>query len=180
MLVIRESQMAALGRELLDQFALKALAHGREYFPELCADLGDVASLDYVRSALNRARAYGLESEYDLLRFLNVVFTLGSDFDSGEQYPWAQPILKNTDAPATTRMDLLMEEIFTRVLPSENESTDAPAVATQESVPFDGIVWEDEEDADYVPKSITPEVQPFQLPPFPAGAVMNSTTEGTE
>jgi hypothetical protein len=180
MLVIRESQMAALGRDLLDQFAFKALAHVKECFPELCEEIGESTTLDYVRDGLTRARVYGLESEYDLFRFLNLVFTLGSDFDSSEEYPWVAPILKNMDAPATTRMDLLMDEVFTRVLPSENESSDSAAMAGQKDLPFDGIVWEEDEDTDYVPKSITPQVRPFQLAPFPDVAPVNPTTEGTE
>ena len=180
MLVIRESQMAALGRDLLDHFDFVALAHVKECFPEVCAEIGDDTALNYVSSGLKRARAYGLESEYDLFRFLNLIFTLGGDFDSGEEYPWVRPILQNTDAPATTRMDLLMEEIFTRVLPGEDESTHTAESVAAEDQPFDGIVWEDEDDSDYVPKSIQPEVQPFQLPPFPASAAMNPTRDGSE
>lgn len=179
MLVIRESQMAALGRDLLDHFDFVALAHVKECFPEVCAEIGDGTALNYVSSGLKRARAYGLESEYDLFRFLNLIFTLGGDFDSGEEYPWIPSILKNTDAPATTRMNLLMEEVFTRVWPAEDESTETEEDAAEDQ-PFDGIVWEDEDDSNYVPKSIKPEIEPFQVQPFPGGAAMNSTMDGSE
>src|SRR3982750_4104585 len=105
MLVIRESQIAALGRHLLDRFALKALDHLRDNFPEMCADMGDEEVFRFTQNGIRRARRYGIETEYDLLRFLNLMFFLGADFDSGEVHTWVLPILKDAEASPTTRMN---------------------------------------------------------------------------
>jgi hypothetical protein len=159
MLIIRESQMAALRRDRIARFDYKALAHVRKYFPEQCAAVGDDIALAYVREGLARARSYGLISEYDLLRFLNVMFTLGSDFDSNRQYAWVRPVLDNRAAPATTRMNEIMDEIFVRVFPPE--PSELPAASEPDPTEFDGIVWGDSVPADYVPQSHVPEVQPY-------------------
>jgi hypothetical protein len=180
MLTIRESQMAALARELIARFDYKALAHVKNCFPQLCAQMGDAGALHYVRAGLRRAREYGLESEYDLLRFLNVMFTLGSEFDSNEKYPWVRPILENRAAPPTTRMNLLMGEIIARLSPTEmGESKEVRAREKREPAEFDGIVWEDHSEPDYVPQSIKPEIEPFKRAPLP-GAEAGFSMGGKE
>jgi hypothetical protein len=135
-------------------------------------------------SGLVRARRYGLESEYDLLRFLNVMFFFGAELDpaefgSYEEPPLVAAILKSSDAPATTRMNLLMEEIFTRFSRSDAPSTEGSASPPAEPPPFDGIEWKDDLPSDYKPQSITPQIEPFQLPPFPNIAATNTASEGS-
>lgn len=167
MLVIRESQMAALGRSFVDQFAGKALAHVKEFFPQQIAGMGDTESLKVVHYGLQRARNYGLETESDQLRFLNVMFTLGRDFDSGQAHAWVRPILTNPAFRPAARMNVLMEELFARLFPSASDNTAPASSASAQPLPFDGIEWKDDLDSEYEPQSITPAVEPFARPPFP-------------
>ena len=157
MLVIREEQIRLLTRAMLANFDHKAYAHVQLYFPERCAALGDRAAMNWVRDGLKRARGYGLESQYDLLRYLNLFFHFGDGFELSSACAWALPFLEAA-RPATVRMDLLMDEAYRRLYPTE-----PPAVQEEEaSGEFDGLVWEDMAvGMDYVPSSIEPEIDYF-------------------
>src|SRR5262245_5716804 len=170
MLVIRNEQMAVFSREQWVRFEWQALAHVRHCFPDQWRTLGEGDTMLRVQDGLRRAQNYGFESEYDLLRFLNVMFTLGVDFDSAEEYSWTREILDSRESSPSSRMDELMEEIYTRFLPPQtvDEAPVAEPIAANE---FDGIVWEDDYDPDAPPQSIVPEITPYERGPHPSDGV---------
>lgn len=162
MLVIRQEQFAALGRAQIARFYFEAYEHVQLYFPQRCEELGNQAAIQMVRDGLKRARGYGLESERDLLRYLNLLFHFGDGFELSPANAWALPFLEST-RPASVRMDLLMDEAFRRLYPPET----APAhEVADEPEEFDGIVWGDSSvGADYIPTSIQPEIDYFPQKP---------------
>lgn len=168
MLFIRPQQMAVLSESMFAHFEQSAVRHAKRCFPEQCAVLDDKLTLQYVQYGLAHARRYGFESEYDLLRFLNVMFTLGSDFETQSRYAWTLPFLEGRDDPPGPRLDGLIEEINVRL----GNRDAAPADETREhltaeSKAFDGLVWEDDIDPNYEPVSIVPDIVPFQPRPVP-------------
>ena len=128
MLVIREAQIVALSRALRSRFEREALGHVKACFPEQCVELGEENAFHYVQQGLRRAKDYGFESQYDLLRFLNVMFTLGADFDQSELHAWMRPILMGRDMAPSTRMDSLLHELHLRLVPATNLT--APSLPT--------------------------------------------------
>src|SRR5690348_8657045 len=90
LLVIRDEQMLMLSRSLLLRFNQEAFEHVHRYFPERCADLGKAESMEWVRDGLERARTFGFESRPDLLRYLNLLFEFGREFERSEDYAWAR------------------------------------------------------------------------------------------
>jgi hypothetical protein len=142
---------------MLDRFDYDACEHVQRFFPERCAALGKEATMEWVRDGLKRARGYGFESYYDLLRYLNLLFQFGDGFELSPAHAWALSFLES-ERPARVRMNLLMDEAYRRLFPA------GPPAIQEDEAPgeFDGLVWEDiGVGADYIPTSIEPEIEYF-------------------
>ena len=165
MLVIREEQLAVLSRSLYECFVSRSCEHVRHYFPDRCLALGNPGTLDEVRDGLRRGISYCFETQYDLLRFLNLIFEFGMDFERNDANTWARPHLESGRSP-TFRMDVLMEEAYRKLNPEKEAGlAEEPAEAPGE---FDGIVWGDTGvPSDYVPQSVQPTYEPIARPPAP-------------
>ena len=109
MLIIRKEQMEAFARQAREQFIHDSIAHIRTVLPDEYAFLGDSRVRESVDLALQRADGYGITDTYDVLRYLNLMYSLGFDFDRDEQYDWAAGILTDKSLSSRTRMDLLVE-----------------------------------------------------------------------
>ena len=168
MLVIREAQLVALSRALRSRFEREALEHVKDCFPDQCAELGEDNAFYYVQQGLRRSRDYGFESQYDSLRFLNVMFALGADFDKSEAHAWMRPILIGRDMAPSTRMDFLLSELYPLLIDQSPLETEPEADDLRE---FDGIIWEDNSDPNYVPRSIAPTILPYERGPAPGSVI---------
>ena len=168
MLVIRGEQINVLTRTMQARFEVEAYQRVMQHFPARCASLGEETAMDWVRNGLNQALAYGFSSQFDLFRYLNLLFECGQGFEA-----WALPYLDaaspRSDLYAespTVRMDLLMDEAYRRLDPGPTLS--AEPLKEQPTQEFDGIVWDHNGiEAAYVPQSIQPEYEPIVRPPAP-------------
>lgn len=96
MLTIRREQMEVL----LEQRRIQLLvSHARQFFPEKSATVTRPDLEDTARSAIKRARSYGLTSVRDAMQFLDLMFVLGPDFDV--KLPWANEILSDRSSEST-------------------------------------------------------------------------------
>jgi hypothetical protein len=109
MFVIRDAQLAVFAEDRLRRFAERAEAHLRRVLPDRCRELGDDAVRASVQKAIAKAGAYGLESEYEILTYLNVMHILGFAFDEDPQYSRAREALTDRDTQAHARAQLLMQ-----------------------------------------------------------------------
>ena len=96
MLIIRPEQLDALARCGEQAFAEYAVEH-------LHGAAGDDEARALARHALSKGRHYGLEEHYDYLRYLNLAFVLGTDFDADPGYA---AILGDPGLPPRTRMGM--------------------------------------------------------------------------
>lgn len=104
---ILAEQMARFAEGGEQRFVKDAVEHVRRFFPEESAGQDDGAVHATVRDALLLARWYGIETQYDLLRFINHIYILGERFDVHPDFPWAGGILNQREIPARQRMDAL-------------------------------------------------------------------------
>jgi hypothetical protein len=118
MLVIRTVQMDVLRQARWREFTNAAIRHCRQHFPEMCAWLGEQDTPATVSAALQQAAAYGFEDARDLLKFLNLTFTFGPQFD---QLPWAEEILTDPDYLPGTRIDVLTAAAIQELTPPAAE-----------------------------------------------------------
>jgi hypothetical protein len=115
MLTIRHSQIAHFSSEKRRQFIVAMCRYLREQFhDELWAV--DAATLQrQVDTTIHRARNYGLSTERDCCRYLNLAVTYGWDFDRQPQYDWMRKILIDTQVTTPSqRLHKLVDQCIYR------------------------------------------------------------------
>ena len=93
MLVIRKEQLHVFDRDKRQRFVAKMLEHLQKFFPERCARIGETQLRQWVEHGISRAAIYGLASERDVCKYLDVMTVFGKDFDQDSRLPWASRIL---------------------------------------------------------------------------------------
>ncbi len=109
MIVINDGQMESMSVYMLEQFEDRMVVHLRKHWPKKCAALGEDAVRESIRKGVQRARSYGITSEYDVSRYVNCMYALCHDFDTDPRAPWAQPILTDAELPASSKMNRVCE-----------------------------------------------------------------------
>jgi hypothetical protein len=108
MLTIRDAQMSALERDIAERFEKRAALHLQKSFPAHCKMLGEGVVRQVVRYGIERATSHQIAGEAALRLYLDLMFTLGSDFDRDPQLPWAAEILNDEIIPSpSAKLDLL-------------------------------------------------------------------------
>ena len=95
--------MNALSESMQQRFENRAIARLRARFSKL-EKTPDDALRTRVRGGTERAATYGIESEFDILRYLEYCEEYGPNFDTATA--WAPPILQ-ADGSGTGKMDEL-------------------------------------------------------------------------
>ncbi|MBW2247059.1 MAG: hypothetical protein JRF62_07625 [Deltaproteobacteria bacterium] len=101
MLIIREDQMEVLGNYMLNKFENALVTHLNLYFPEKCEAMGESGVREMIRHGIAQAKSYGIVIEYQVSRYINLMFMLGKDFDTDSALPWASEILLNSSFEGT-------------------------------------------------------------------------------
>ena len=109
MLTIRSEQMLVFSDAARTSFLDRTAAHLMRALPEACAELGIAAVRQSVADGLAKARSYGIETEYDVVRFIDFMYVMGFEFDA--QDGWAREILANRRIPAQVRLDMIDERL---------------------------------------------------------------------
>ena len=81
--------------------------HAHEVWAEECAERGEEGVQATVRMGVERSRPYGLVAEYDVGRYIDLMFAFCDDFDESPRTPWARAILKDGSLSPRERMDAL-------------------------------------------------------------------------
>jgi hypothetical protein len=113
---IRRAQLAALGRVRLDSFAADCAEVLRAQFPARTKSLSDEDLLEHVHDCIRRANDYGLESERDVQRFVNLAGAFGWDFDQTPEHAWMKGYLTDeTVSSPSQRIERLVAESLRRL-----------------------------------------------------------------
>jgi len=107
MLTIRASQIVLLGAEADRIFEDECLVYFQRQAPELSRIVGKDGLRGVVRFGWARAQRYGFTLRGPVRLYLDVMFALGSHFDTDPQLPWAARILSSTDDEMTRAERLL-------------------------------------------------------------------------
>jgi hypothetical protein len=108
-MIIRKEQDEALREEARHSYECRVFAHLQRVWPRKVEEVGEPASREWIRSGMAKAETYGVETEYDVCRYVDLMFALGPAFDTDPAYPWAARILRDEDLDGTTKMDRLYE-----------------------------------------------------------------------
>ena len=110
-MIIRRSQIDALEAAMARAFVASLVEHLQTFAPELSRILGQERITKVVESGIERAQTYGLTNRGPVRFFIELIFTLGNEFDSDPQLPWAAHILRAPGIPdQMLRADRLYRE----------------------------------------------------------------------
>lgn len=98
-MIIRKQQIDALEAPTAGAFVTRLAEHLRTFAPKLSKILGEDRIRKVIESGMDRAQTYGLTNRGPVRFFIDLMFALGSDFDSDPQLPWAVNILRDARIP---------------------------------------------------------------------------------
>jgi hypothetical protein len=99
MLTIRPEQLAVLGQPQLKRFEDWMLAHLKKSFPKESESAGESEIRQMIQHGIKQAATYGITSERDVCKYVELMMVFGRDFDTDEKLPWAGQILKTRNGP---------------------------------------------------------------------------------
>ena len=111
MLTIRKEQENVFRDDASERFIRRALEHLRKSFGPQCEAVGDVKLCEFIRSSIARADRWGITTSRNVCIYLDVMMTLGFDFDRDPRFPWIRRILGSQSVTETTRMNRLYEAV---------------------------------------------------------------------
>ncbi len=106
---IRREQIEALAAASVEQFQDNIIEHLRQVWPEETGAMTDDELLAWVRYGVDRGAPYGIDTEFDVARFIDLMFVFDTEFDTNESLPWAAEILRDDSLDGRRRIDALMK-----------------------------------------------------------------------
>jgi hypothetical protein len=113
-LTIRNEQMLVFRRNLEHEFIERLADRLEIVFPDRAAALGRAAVEKQAGSAYSRARSYGLNSKSDVIRFVDVDFVVGADFENAPDMKWALLMLQDDDLSPANKIFRLTRRLQLR------------------------------------------------------------------
>jgi hypothetical protein len=108
MLTIRKSQMEAFDRSSRARLEDDMVSHLGSFAPRHSQALGEAGVRRVIRSGMERSAAHGLTLRGPVRFYIELMFMLGSRFDTDPQLPWAAEALGEPGVlPEMERADLL-------------------------------------------------------------------------
>jgi hypothetical protein len=93
---IRPEQVSVFERLAVADFEARAVTHLRAKLPELTAEFSDAGLVERVRACIPRAAGYGLQSQQQIMCYVDTSFLLGSpEFDTDPRHHWAGHVLRS-------------------------------------------------------------------------------------
>lgn len=165
-LTIRREQFGAFEKAMWHDLVSRGVQYVGGKYPLQAAGVRREELRAQVDATLRRARHYGFEGDGDLLRYLDLAYGLGPDFDRDGRREWVTRILDERAFSAHTKMDLLTQ-LAARELGLEaeaaltvyDEADMEPADNTPETPDEEVSIIEDDAE-DFVPESEEPEELP--------------------
>jgi hypothetical protein len=110
---IQEKQMSALSKAQLARFGARMIIHIQKFFPKHFASLGEEQSRLLVHHGVERAEHYGITSERDVCKLIDLMLALGPDMD--QKFPWVAARLGDTAVSASERVDAVYDALLATV-----------------------------------------------------------------
>ena len=107
MLTIRNSKQATFAAASREVFLQRMECHVCKHFQPVAESLTKQQLREVIERNWTRAEEYGLKSELGVCSYLNVVFTLGEEFEKQRAYSWAVPLLGNAEMKEERKINAL-------------------------------------------------------------------------
>lgn len=96
MFAIRREQVEILEEAATKKFEDLMVVHLSGAFKEECQSLGETKVRGLIQLGIRRSRAYGIATERDVCKYVEVMFILGPDFDRDPRHAWARDTLTDS------------------------------------------------------------------------------------
>lgn len=106
-MIIRKEQTEVFSGAASTSFEDRVFTHVTRCFPAKCADWGDSGVRETIRYGRERASHYGAGGEREIVKYIDLVFVFGNDFDRDQS--WATSVLNGRWKDATVRLERLFE-----------------------------------------------------------------------
>jgi hypothetical protein len=100
--------MEAFSEAALKDFEELMLPHLKKFFPDFCEAAGEAEVRKLIRHGVERAGSYQITAKRDVSRYIDLMASLGADFDKDQDLPWAGEILRTRNS-ADTRISILLK-----------------------------------------------------------------------
>jgi hypothetical protein len=112
MFQIRSAHRQAWEKAAREEFEQEMLEHLKGFAPRPCEAAGEQGVRRIIRTGLERAARYRFTNCGSARFYIELMFLLGSDFDTDPLLPWAAPILNDRrDRDQLERADRLHDEL---------------------------------------------------------------------
>ena len=116
MFKIRKEQLDALSQASLKGFEERMVVHLNKFFQPQCRPLGEVKVREWIHYGIQRAKSYGIISERDVCKYIDLMFAFGRDFDKDRNYSLALQILTDEEiTDPTQRINKLFDTALERL-----------------------------------------------------------------
>ncbi len=95
MLTIRPEQVSAFTEALLRDFENRMIRHLLRLFPSQIRSFGDLGARDTIKYGIRKAARYGIVSERDICKYVELMMEWGRDCDEDPELPWITGILND-------------------------------------------------------------------------------------
>ncbi len=109
MLKITRIQMELMKSIALNLFVDRMVNHLNQFFPNHCQVVDNQKLKNFIHVSITKAATYNIVKECDVVKFIDLMVAVRSDFDSD---PYLQKILLNFELTAETRLNLVHQKIF--------------------------------------------------------------------
>lgn len=109
-MLVRRQQIDSLNQAELRKFEDRAYQSLQRHWPDDVAARGEPAARESIRTGIERAKTYGIETERDVLSYINLMYLYGDGFDQDPRVPWAGRILRDPKLAPGAKIDRLVEE----------------------------------------------------------------------
>jgi hypothetical protein len=109
-MTVRSAQVKALAQESRIRFAKNATAYIRAAYTEQALGQNAPELAGFIDQGIQMATAFGITSEVDVIRFLEVLLVTGADFEDSAEYNWVADYLREDIRPEA-RLDNVVQRL---------------------------------------------------------------------
>ncbi|MDV7392583.1 hypothetical protein RZS08_14550, partial [Arthrospira platensis SPKY1] len=106
-----EKQMKILSADLERSFVTGRVSHIKTIWPDRFLEMGEGAVTKFVADTISFAKTMNIVIEYDVARYIDLIFEYDFAPDRMPDIPWMKDILSNDSLDGSAKLDDLYEQL---------------------------------------------------------------------
>jgi hypothetical protein len=103
--------MQVLAQQMAEHFVSRVYEHVTKTHAGLVQSTPEDAVRQSIRAGIRRAGTYGIRAEYDVVRFIDLMYLLSPDFDSDPTTLWVHRLLDDPDLRAADKLNVIYRRL---------------------------------------------------------------------